>query len=344
VGGGLAILALYLKTGLIGVAVAELITTIITGVFFLLVVRSYVPWFGVARPQRQATKRFFGLSSWFLVWRLVMQLMTATDLLILGIFGSASLVTTYSLTKYAPETLINIVDILVFGIAPGLGGIIGAGDLRKAARLRGEVIVLTWLVTAAAGSTILVWNRAFVDLWVGSEHYAGPAANVLILILVAQFVLIRNDSSIIDLTLNISRKVMLGLLSAVLSIVMAIVLVGYFNAGITGLVLGLIAGRALLSVAYPVLIGRRLKIPWYLQVKAIVRPILATILLFLAAVGLAVWLYAESAMPSSWIGFFVGAGITACVFGALAFLFGLSRGQQKSLIERAQQAVLKASS
>jgi O-antigen/teichoic acid export membrane protein len=101
-GAGLAMLALYLNTGLVGVSVAELTTTLLTGIFFLWVVRSYVPWFGVSRPPRQMVTRFFRLSSWFLIWRLVMQIMTASDLLILGMFAG-QLVTTYS-SPVCPET------------------------------------------------------------------------------------------------------------------------------------------------------------------------------------------------------------------------------------------------
>ena len=50
VGGGLTALAVYTKTGLVGVATATLATTLLTGAFFLQVVRTYVPWFGLAKP------------------------------------------------------------------------------------------------------------------------------------------------------------------------------------------------------------------------------------------------------------------------------------------------------
>ncbi len=343
VGGGLAVLALYLNTGLIGVAVAELTTTLITGLFYVWVVRSYVPWFGVAKPSWKAVKRFFSLSGWFLMWRLVMQLMTASDLLILGMFASASLVTTYSLTKYAPETMINIVDIVVFGVAPGLGGVIGAGDLQKAARVRGEVILLSWLVVVTLGSTILAWNQAFVGLWVGSQRYAGSTPNILILILVSQFVLIRNDASIIDLTLNISRKVLLGLLSAGLSILTAAVLVGTFHAGIIGLIVGVMTGRALLSVAYPMLIGHFLGVSVRSQAKAVVRPLLTSVILCLIASRLNLFLGNLNTVPQTWVTFFFGAAVTAPVFAALAVLLGLSHDQRKRLLQRVRQAVSKIS-
>ena len=61
-----------------------------------------------------------------------MRVMMASDVVLLGVLDSVELVTTYSLTKYAPETLIMFVGIMVFGITPGLGGIIGSGNLQKA--------------------------------------------------------------------------------------------------------------------------------------------------------------------------------------------------------------------
>jgi O-antigen/teichoic acid export membrane protein len=342
VGGGLAMLALYLNTGLVGVAVAELTTTLLTGLFFLYVMRSYVPWFGLAKPSRHAVREFFGLSWWFLVWRLVIQLMTASDLVILGMFASAGLVTTYALTKYAPETMINIVAIVVFGSTPGLGGIIGSGDLQKAARVRNEIMLLTWLVTTIIGSTILLWNQAFIGLWVGSERFAGTIPNFLALLLIVQFVLIRNDANIIDLTLVLSHKVLLGLLSAVFSVVTAAILVGFYNAGITGLILGLIAGRSILSLAYPLIIGRYLGVSLHSQFKGALRPTVVTLLLFFLAASLDSWLNSGTPFVVGWISLFFLVLITAGVASLLAFFLGLSGDQQKRIFERVRLVITNA--
>ena len=153
-----------------------------------------------------------------------MQLMMAGDVLMLGIFDSVALVAAYSLTKYVPDALIRLVAIVVFGIAPGLGGIIGAGKLPKAARVRGEIMLFTWLFATVAGATILLWNQDFVGLWVGTAYDTGPLATLLIVVMVTQLTLIRNDANIIDLTLNIRRKVLLGVLSVALSLALAALL------------------------------------------------------------------------------------------------------------------------
>jgi O-antigen/teichoic acid export membrane protein len=343
VGGGLAVLALYLQTGLVGVAVAELATTLLTGLFFWVIVSRYVPWFGFARPTKQMVRDFFGLSGWFLIWRLVIQLMTASDLIILGVFASAGLVTTYSLTKYAPEMLINLVAIVVLGGSPGLGGIIGSGDLKKAARVRGELMLLTWLVTVVIGTTILLWNQSFIQLWVGEARYAGSEPNLLILILIAQFVLIKNDANIIDLTLNLSRKVILGFISALLSIGGAAILVGVFHAGITGLILGLLAGRSILSLAYPFLIGRFLGRSLYNQMRSAVRPLLVSVLLVGAALQLDSWLHSDRALAITWVSLCIYVGLTVGIVGILAFNLGFTRDQQKRTLHRLRMVIPIAS-
>ena len=279
VGGGLMVLAIYLNTGLIGVAASKMVATFLTGLLFLQVVRSYVPWFSIAKPSIAEVRNFLGMSGWFLVWNLVMKLMITSDIIILGIFGSPEMVTTYTLTRYVPETIISFVAIVVFGILPGLGGFVGSGDFSKVTRLRGEIMMFTWALVTAVGSTILLWNSSFLHLWVGSEYDAGSISNLLIILMVMQFVLIRNDANIIDLTLDLRHKVLLGLLSAALSLIISVVLVGFFQEKIIGLCLGFLIGRSILSVSYPWLIGRFLNIPFASQLGSVVRPALITTVL-----------------------------------------------------------------
>ena len=334
IGGGFTLLALYLETGLIGVAAATLATILLRGLLYLWVVRHFVPWFGLAKPSRQAAREFLGLSGWFLIWRLVTQLMSASDVLILGLFASVELVTTYSLTKYAPETMVNFVGLVAFGIAPGLGGIIGQGDLQKAVRVRSEIMQITWLVVTVLGSTILLLNQPFIGLWVGADHYAGPLSTLLILLMVTQLVFIRNDANIIDLTLNLSRKVLLGLLSVVLSVGLAILLVRRFETGISGLVVGLIAGRLVLSLAYPLIIGRFLVLSFKTQLLGILRPALITGLFFWFSLQVAVMF---STLIDSWLRFIFAVPVTAGLVVLLAFVAGLTRDQQGSMLGRAQK-------
>jgi len=252
-------------------------------------------------------------------------------------------VTTYSLTKYAPEMLISIVAIMVFGITPGLGGIIGVGNLTRASGVRAEIMALTWLVVTVLGATILLWNRAFIGLWVGANQYAGTVPGLLVVVVVTQFVWIRNDASIIDLTLRLRPKVLIGFLSAALAIGAASVLVSYFRLGIVGVCLGLILGRSTLSVGYPVLVGRFLGISFTSQLKKVLRPAFVTFLLFSLASVLDAIASANFSFIRGWIDLILSVGVTCGVVLLLAFYTGLSSNQRRTILSRMRMVITTAS-
>ena len=341
VGGGFTWLALYFKTGIIGVAAAVVASTLATGLFYLWVVRNHTPWFGIAKPRRSDTSQMLKLSWWFMGWNLVTSLLLVSDVVVLGLLNSIESVTNYALTKYVPETLIGVIVIIVFGIMPGLVGIIGTGDHAKAVRLRDEINIFIWWIATALGASILVWNRIFIGLWVGAEHYSGPIPNLLIVIAAMQLVLIRSDGNVIDLTLRLGQKVILGMVSVTVSIVAAGIMVGYFRLGIVGLCLGIMGGRLIISLGYPFLISRFLGIPLLPQLLGILRPVSITLLLFCAAAGLGNLgpAIAWSGMRG-WLIFILSASLTGTLMLAISFYAGLSGNQRGSILRRIQ-AVLE---
>ncbi|MFB3737384.1 MAG: lipopolysaccharide biosynthesis protein [Candidatus Velamenicoccus archaeovorus] len=326
--------AVYLGFGLVGMGVAEIAGTVFWGVMYIQITRSRVAWFGIAKPSFAEVRGFIRLSWWFLVWNLVMQVMNASDVTVLGVLTSPALVTTYTLAKYLPQAIIVAVATLIFAVMPGLGGLIGAGQLRRAVRIRNETMSLVWLFTVAAGTTVLAWERSFLGLWIGERYYPGAVAILLIMLMVFQWSLIRVDSNIIDLTLNLRRKVLLGMLSAVLSAGLACVFLSVFHLGIIGLVIGFMLGRAIQSIAYPLMIGRTLGIPVPDQLRGLVRPGLATAALFgvSATVG-------AVAQAGSWFVLVAGTGTTALVASVLALAFGLPPRQRRFVWNRVRRVV-----
>ncbi len=333
--GGLTWLALYLETGIIGVAIAYLIQDLIVGGFYLLVCKKYIHWFGLGRPSYDLIKRFFKLSWWFLANRIVINIATSSDVVVLGFLSSVEIVPTYTLTKYIPEIMVSIVAIMVVGGLPGLGGIIGDGDFKKASEVRGEIFTITWLIVIMMGTAVLLWNRIFLGLWVGSNRYAGTFPNLLIIIAVTQFVLIRTDSTIIDLTLRIQQKVLFGLLSALISILIGGVLVKIFEMGIIGVSIGMIVGRSILNIAYPKIVSRYLGISFWSQIKNTIRPLIVTAILFslVSLIDNLAITYRYSGIKG-WTILIIGAGITACIVFVISFFTGLSRKQQKKVLSR----------
>jgi O-antigen/teichoic acid export membrane protein len=306
VGGGLTVVAVYLGTGLVGVAGATLIAALLSVPLFVLLARSHVQWFGLARPGRAEVRSFLQLSIWFLLWKLVNQLMISGDIVILGFAKSAEVVSTYALTKYIPEILVLLVGIPVIASFPGLGGLLGSGEFTRVARLRAELMLLSWLLITVFGSGVLLWN---------------------------QYVMIRTDANIIDLTLNVARKVLVGALSVTLSIVAAALAVTVLDAGIVGLCAGLILGRSILSFAYPRMVGRILQLPKGSQLKAILRPALTTALLFAACFALGRHLGTAPFAPG-WLGLIFFGLLSAAALLFVAFTVGLSSTQRALVWKR----------
>lgn len=335
IGGGFTWLALYLKAGIVGVAAAAVVSTFITGVFYLWVVRVYVPWFGADKPKLADTRQMLGLSGWFMGWNLVTTLLLASDVVVLGMLNSIESVTSYSLTKYVPETLIGVIVIIIFGIMPGLGGIIGTGDYEKAVRLRNEINSFIWLTATTLGASILIWNRVFISLWVGTDHYSGSMPNLLIVVIAMQLALIRSDGNIIDLTLRMSQKVVLGLISVIVSIIAASIMVGYFKWGIVGLCIGTIGGRLIISIGYPILVGRFLRVRFSSQLQGMIRPLAITTLLFFCAIVVENFLPATNwSGTRGWVLFLLFTASTGIFMLIAAFLTGLSIEQRKNMIHR----------
>jgi len=331
---GLILLAVLLGAGIVGMAGAVVTTTVLSGALYLYITRSQVPWFGIARPSPAAVWGFARLSGWFLLWNLIMQVMRAGDIVVLGIAASPALVTTYALARFAPQTITVGVSMAILSVMPGLGGLIGAGRLGRAMRVRTEAMSLVWLVTTVAGATVLIWQEAFLGLWVGRRYYPGATAMLAIMLMVLQFALIRTDSNIIDLTLDLRRKVLLGAISAALSVVFAWVFLSSFEMGITGLALGFILGRVILSVGYPLMIGRILGIPVRRQVRGAIRPALTTAALFAGAWGSGALLHA-----ASWITLIPGVALTTLVIAGLAMFGGLSSEPRRVAWRRLRKVV-----
>jgi O-antigen/teichoic acid export membrane protein len=327
--GGFFLVAMRLDTGIVGVAVANVAGTVVTGLLFWQVTRSNVAWFGVARPTRKDVRWFLGLSGWFAGWKFVYELLTAGDVIVLGVFGSVQLVTVYTLTRFVSQALVPLIAVLFEGSSPGLGSIIGSGNHARSRRLRDELMAFSWIVSVALGVPLLIWNRSFVHLWVGSQFYAGAFAMLLIVVMITQFVFIGNDARIIDLTLKMRAKVLTGVVSATVSVVLAAVAMRLVGNDIIGMCLGIIGGRLILSVAYPVIVGRLLEDSPARQLRAIPRPAITTVVLFLAGT----WL-GQRVTATSWVTLVLyGAASSVAVLFAAGYL-GMTRAQRATVVAR----------
>lgn len=327
IGGALLVAALYLGTGLIGMAAASVLGVALTGATFLFLVRRQVPWFGVERPRPSEARTLLQMSLWIAAGDAIAKVLLASDVLVLGMVLSPATVTTYVLTGYAALLSVNLHTLATDAVMPGLAGIIGDRSYARAAMLRRELLAVTILFVASVGSAILIGNRSFVHLWVGSENYAGIWTNLLLVLLAAQTAFIRCDAYIIDAALQPGRRVRVSALAAITGLALSIVLT--YWAGMVGLCVGVLAGRAIQTFLYPVLVRSCLHGTSSLPAQWLLRPLVVTAALFAGSAYLG-----QQILAGNWLVWAGSVLLTLSVTLGITLYLGLPQDGQTAVRAR----------
>jgi len=326
-GGLLVFLLISYGAGIIGVASALMVQTSLSGILFLILAKKYLPWFGFEKVSYLEIRKFFNISVWYSGWNLAQRILISSDVVIIGVLMSAVLVTDYTLTAYISTTLVTALSMVVAAATPGLGGLIGNKEYSKALNLHREMLLLSLLLIAAFGVTILIWNHSLVAMWVGADHYVGDGINLLMVILAMQLLLMRNDAYLIDATLDIKKKVKMGFVASIVMVISSAVLGQKY--GLIGICIGLFLGRSILNFAYPVIICKFLGGDILEHYKTMVLPFVVVLSLFMM-----VFLVGPAPVVESWFHLSLFAILTVFVVMVLVFFIGFSRAHRNQIYNR----------
>lgn len=278
-GGGLKVVSLKLGMGMVGLAGVQVLMAIIIGLTIFVIVKRNVAWFGYGKFNLEKTKKFISVSGWFMAWMGVKTLLVGSDKVLLGYILGPISVTKYVITKYVGQATQSIVTNTIHGVLPGIGALYGQKKFEKLIVVRGEIMTLTWILSGVIGFVILLFNPSFANLWVGANNFLNQEANLAILIMITQYLLIQNDSVLINVMLDVKSKTILGFFSVIISSLCAYWFTMYI--GITGFIMGFIVGRLLLTYMYPKIVMS--KIPTNKKVKTPFRLITTVIILWTVA-------------------------------------------------------------
>jgi O-antigen/teichoic acid export membrane protein len=332
VAGLLAALAVGMGLGLAGLAAAQVLVAVLTGVCFWLIVKRFVGWFGAARPTRAEIRGLLGMSVWIAAGDVIAKLLIASDVIVLGAVAGPAVVTTWVLTGYAARVATGVHVFAAGSAMPGLGDVLGRGEQRRAATARYELLLLTWLFATVTGALILLWNRSFLTLWVGPANYAGVLVDGLIVLIFAQTLFIRTDAWIIDAALKPARRVKVGAPAAVITIVASILLTRSF--GLAGLALGILLGRLVQSALYPVFVSILLKSRGtrFTDPGQTVRLAAASLLICTGAAAAG-----QTLSPPTWWLWAAGVLATVPLTVGLALLLGPDAENRRRILQRARR-------
>ncbi len=249
------VIAAWLHCHLTVLAIIVLTSAGLNGLFTWMVARKKIAWWGVHMPSWFDIKQLFGFSSWTMLGTLVQTLLLSSELLLFSVLGGAVAVTNFTFTSYAVQFALSICLMTGSAIAPRLGALVGASRLLEAGILVTQTREVVLAIVAVSGSAILLFNGEFVSLWGGPQRYLGGTVNALMVAVFFQLALIRCDSQIQDVGLKIREKVLMGLFASLLSIVFGWVAYRYI-AGFVGMYCGILLGRLIASISFPILIGK----------------------------------------------------------------------------------------
>ena len=326
-GGLLTAGAAYAGFGVVGLGAAQLILAGLTGLCFVFLTRRFVPAFGIARPTRAEIVSLLRMSAWLTGGLVLSNALLASDVLILGMVVSPAVVTTYVLTAAATRMAVTLFNFTAGATTPGLGGLMGQREYERAARIRGDLVTMTWCFATVAGAAILVSNRSFVTLWVGGQHYAGEWVNLLVVCIMTQTAFIRGDGFIIDAALRPRPRVIVTAIAAALTLATTLALTPVL--GIVGLCIGILAGRLPQTIIYPMLAAKCLERRGTMPYGLVARRAAVTLATFAGAA----WL-GERVIARGWIEWAFACGITVAAAMGVALVAGLSADERRTVIAR----------
>ena len=309
--------------GIIGLATVVLIIGVLKGICVLLTCKKSVTWLRVRQPERQQLKTFFGFSAWVLLWSFVSRLLLSSEVILIGFLIGSDEVSNYTFTAYIFALALSISLMTTSAAMPGLGAVFGAKDYVKSAKIANSIRDINIFISVFFGCIMLICNKSFVTLWMGSEFYLGDDINALITIVLVQLILIRNEAQMQDVGLKIRSKVLTGLVGAVLSIVFSIILF-YFIRSIIAIFVGIIIGRLIMSFRFPLLVNKMFTIKYNYK-----RLLFAIMILFIS------YFYSISvSFNFNWGGFVLYAiGIFLVVF-LTCFLLLLPKESRRELLRK----------
>jgi O-antigen/teichoic acid export membrane protein len=314
---GLSLLAAtYLGFGLAGLAGGLLGAAIVGIIAYSNLAKRHVPWFGFSRPQKSHFDFFSRFGGLLLVSNIIFRFLLLSDIVILGWVVGTNGVTIFTFTQQICNFCIYLIVIVAGSFSPGFGMLVGAGDWASARRARHEMLSLTWLLTIIMGSAILLWNNSFVSFWVGNQFFGGQSVNLLVVLMLLQTSFLRLDGTLLDASLVIKDKVIWSGISAILAISLAVMLGK--KMGLPGVLLGLIAGRGLVSIMYPVLIRKIIQTEnGFMRGQA--ARIILTSLFLISVAGFGGSFFGPVSFPV----FFIGIPFSTFVIFICAFYCGL---------------------
>ncbi|WP_440872007.1 oligosaccharide flippase family protein [Vibrio diabolicus] len=312
--------------GLPGLAVSQLIVGFTQSFLLYFILKRNLPWFRFVTPKINELKDFYSKSIWFAVWSFINVAILSVDVLLIGAYFSTEVVAEYTITLFASQTVIVIVLTALSSTLPGMGGVLGRGNLSQARDLREESRLYVWILSVIFCSVLLVVNKSFVSLWIGDSAFVGYELNLAIIILTFVTSFVRYDSSMLNMTMSVKKKTIMGLYSLLITLLFSFPMFHFF--GIWGVLMSLLIGRTYIYFGYGNEINRFLKTKFTFGKQSFVRCIF-TVTMFVLS-----YFLGENFVANSWLSLFSISLLLFILMFILSLFFSINKKEREMFYRR----------
>ena len=234
-------IAVKKEGGLIGLSIAQLLGSLLYLSVFLLVIKKHLPWVNILKPEKKSVIIFSKKSFWFSIWGFLSAIIFLGEVIFLSFFSTANIVASYSISAFIIQTVIVFVAVAIGAIMPGFGQLIEKKEFKKASEIDLQARNLLGILAFSGMSVILLLNEGFVSLWVGIDRHVNDFDLLLMILSAIQVMYMRYYAVIINLNIDIKKKVEFGLISVFIISILSFILVPKY--GIAGICVSMIIGR-----------------------------------------------------------------------------------------------------
>ena len=250
------IYVLFLGYDLIGIGIITLFFSIIIGIHIFVLAKKKIVWFGIEKPNKKDFLTFFKFSGWTLSWTFVSKFLLSSEVLLISFLIGGDSVSIFVFSSYIIQIGVTIPSLLTSSFIPSIGKFYGDSEFEHAKRTITNLrnLVFAWAIFIA-GMTLFA-NKIFVEYWVGKEYFIGDISNFLIVLLAIQLIIIRNEGFIINVSLNLKKKVQIGFITVIISLLLGYVFSIYNDKPINGILFGLLFGRLYMFFIFPTMVSK----------------------------------------------------------------------------------------
>jgi O-antigen/teichoic acid export membrane protein len=198
-------LVVYFGGNLLGLALSKLTATFFIGCFFWLYTKKIVPWFEYKKPTLKELSLAKKQNIWLYGMNISSVLNNQFEIVLVGFLFSSPEVAIYATTSSLIAKLYQVYVQITNAVNPTIGNLFGEERYKDLQDIKKIMLKVHTIVGLTLFTSLLLFNKCFIYLWLGSSFYAGDNVNIMVLCMWLARIFLINSQRFYLITLKIKQ-------------------------------------------------------------------------------------------------------------------------------------------